>query len=128
MKCFNCGEEGHTARVCSKRADPAPAVAGGSGPSGAAAAAELTTAAALRGGVAGAGTGEAAAAADPILGGGSGGAESGPKKEKKRSERRRRGVRGQGSQGRPVEDLLNLNKCPCESDRLLITIILLNHE
>jgi len=35
MKCFHCGEEGHTARVCSKRGNPAPAGPGGAGPSGA---------------------------------------------------------------------------------------------
>ncbi|XP_056296445.1 translation initiation factor IF-2-like [Pseudoliparis swirei] len=73
MKCFHCGEEGHTARVCSKRGDPAPAGPGGSGPSGAprratpawGAAAGIATAASLRGDAAGAPAG--AAAAEPPI-------------------------------------------------------------
>ncbi|XP_056266305.1 uncharacterized protein LOC130190752 isoform X2 [Pseudoliparis swirei] len=58
MKCFQCGQEGHTARVCSKRGDPAPAGPGGAGPSGvsrrAGPAWGEATAASLRGGTAGA--------------------------------------------------------------------------
>ncbi|TNN26658.1 hypothetical protein EYF80_063206 [Liparis tanakae] len=74
MKCLHCGEEGHTARVCSKPGDPTTTGPGGSSSSGASwraapargaagaaaaanAAAGLATAASLRGGAAEAGTG-----------------------------------------------------------------------